>query len=104
MRNKKPPFEITEAALSDVMAIGELVGKISSTPQLSSGPILRRENRILSAKNAYIQNSDVQQLLDVSPATASRILAALTKEGKLMQIRNGRYWTYKLPDYHKSRN
>ena len=28
-------------------------------------------------KNSYIQNSDVQQLLDVSPATASRILAAL---------------------------
>lgn len=104
MRNKKPPFEITEAALSDVMAIGELVGKISSTPQLSSGPILRRENRILSAENAYIQNADVQQLLDVSPATASRLLTALTKEGKLMQIRNGRYWTYKLPDYHKSRN
>lgn len=55
-------------------------------------------------KNSYIQNADVQQLLDVSPATASRLLAALTKEGKLMQIRNGRYWTYKLPDYHKSRN
>ena len=50
MRNKKPPFEITEAALSDVMAIGELVGKISSTPQLSSSPVLRRENRILSAE------------------------------------------------------
>ena len=46
MQNKKPPFEITEAALSDVMAIGELVGKISSTPQLSSSPILRRANRI----------------------------------------------------------
>lgn len=55
-------------------------------------------------KNSYIQNADVQQLLDVSPATASRLLAALTKEGKLMQIRNGRYWTYKLPDYRKSRN
>lgn len=55
-------------------------------------------------KNSYIQNADVQQLLDVSPATASRILAALTKEGKLMQIRNGRYWAYKLPDYRKSRN
>ena len=55
-------------------------------------------------KNSYIQNADVQQLLDVSPATASRLLAALTKEGKLMQIRNGRYWTCKLPDYHKSRN
>ena len=43
MRNKKPPFEITEAALSDVMAIGELVGKISSTQQLSSSPILCRK-------------------------------------------------------------
>ena len=28
VRNKKPPFEITEAALSDVMEISELVGKI----------------------------------------------------------------------------
>lgn len=37
-------------------------------------------------KNSYIQNADIQQLLDVSPATASRLLAALTKEGKLMQI------------------
>lgn len=104
MQNKKPPFEITEAALFDVMAIGELVGKISSTQQLSSSPILRRQNRIFLRKNSYIQNADVQQLLDVSPATASRLLAALTKEGKLIQIRNGRYWTYKLPDYRKSRN
>lgn len=49
-------------------------------------------------RNSRIQNADVQKLLDVSPATASRLLAALTKEGKLVQIRNGRYWAYKLPD------
>ena len=46
VRNKKPPFEITEAALSDVMEISELVGKISSTQNLSTSPILRRQNRI----------------------------------------------------------
>ena len=49
-------------------------------------------------KKPQIQNADVQKLLDVSPATASRLLVALTKEGKLVQIRNGRYWAYKLPD------
>lgn len=32
MRNKKPPFEITEAALSDVMAINER-GKTDANPK-----------------------------------------------------------------------
>ena len=33
--------------------------------------------------NHIIQNVDVQNLLNVSPATASRVLNTLTKEGKL---------------------
>ncbi len=41
-----------------------------------------------------IMNSDVQRLLNVSAPTASRILAQLTKEGKLKRIRNGSYWGY----------
>ena len=44
--------------------------------------------------NSTIQNSDVQNFLDVSSATASRILNALPKEGKLIKVRNGRYWAY----------
>ena len=48
--------------------------------------------------NHIIQNVDVQNLLNVSPATASRILNTLTKEGKLAKVRNGRYWAYKLAD------
>ena len=48
--------------------------------------------------NHIIQNVDVQNLLDVSPATASRVLNTLTKEGKLVKVRNGRYWAYKLAD------
>lgn len=76
MRNKKPPFEITEAALSDVMAIGELVGKISSTQQLSSSPILRRENRI---KTIYSSLAIEQNTLSLEQVTAvlsgKRVLA-----------------------------
>ena len=48
--------------------------------------------------NHIIQNSDVQNLLNVSSATASRILNTLTKEGKLTKVRNGRYWAYKWAD------
>lgn len=76
MRNKKPPFEITEAALSDVMAIGELVGKISSTQQLSSSPVLRRENRI---KTIYSSLAIEQNTLSLEQVTAvlsgKRVLA-----------------------------
>ena len=76
MRNKKLPFEITEAALSDVMAIGELVGKISSTQQLSSSPILRRENRI---KTIYSSLAIEQNTLSLEQVTAvlsgKRVLA-----------------------------
>ena len=36
MYNKKPPFEITDAILSDVVEIGELVGHVSSISDLST--------------------------------------------------------------------
>lgn len=48
--------------------------------------------------NGTIQNSGVQNLLAVSSATASRILNALTKEGKLVKVRSGRYWAYKAAE------
>lgn len=49
MRNKKPPFEITNAMINYVAEIAELVGKLTSTNQLSTNPTLRplrRTNRI----------------------------------------------------------
>ena len=76
MRNKKPPFEITEAALSDVMEISELVGKISSTQNLSTSPILRRQNRI---RTIYSSLAIEQTTLSLEQVTAvlsgKRVLA-----------------------------
>ena len=45
-------------------------------------------------KNGTITNADVRQLLQVSPATANRILAKLVNEGKLQKIRIGKSWGY----------
>ena len=45
-------------------------------------------------KNSAITNADVRQLFGVSPATANRILAKLTDEGKLQKIRIGKSWGY----------
>ena len=38
MRNKKPPFEITNKMIYEVAEIAELVGKLTSTNQLSTNP------------------------------------------------------------------
>lgn len=76
VRNKKPPFEITEAALSEVMEISELVGKISSTQNLSTSPILRRQNRI---RTIYSSLAIEQNTLSLEQVTAvlsgKRVLA-----------------------------
>lgn len=42
----------------------------------------------------HIGNRDVRELLHVSAATANRILASLTAEGKLIKCRAGGYWVY----------
>lgn len=47
-------------------------------------------------KNDYITNADVRQLLQVSSATANRILAGLVAEDKLEKIRVGKTWAYVL--------
>ena len=47
-------------------------------------------------KNDNITNADVRQMFNVSSATANRILAKFTDEGKLEKIRLGRSWGYSL--------
>ena len=42
MRNKKPPFEITNEIVDSVAQIAELVGHLTVTNQLTSNPTLRR--------------------------------------------------------------
>ena len=46
MKNKKPPFEITNQIIDYVAEIAELVGRLTASPLLSTNPTLRRANRI----------------------------------------------------------
>ena len=47
-------------------------------------------------KNGTITNAEVRQMFQVSSATANRILAKFTEEGKLQKIRIGRSWGYQI--------
>lgn len=44
----------------------------------------------------YIMNADIRELCGVSAATANRILAGLTVDGKLVKRRIGGHWGYQL--------
>ena len=44
----------------------------------------------------FIMNADVRSLCNVSAATANRILAGFTAEGKLTKCRQNGHWAYKL--------
>lgn len=59
MKNKQPPFQITNQIISDVAEISELVGQLSVHNHLSSNPTLRRTNRIrtIHGSLAIEQNS-----------------------------------------------
>lgn len=86
MRNKKPPFEITEAALSDVMEISELVGKISSTQNLSTGPILRRQNRIRTIYSSLAIEQNTLSLEQVTAVLSGKRVLAPPKD--IAEVKN----------------
>ena len=63
---KNPPFEITQAILTDAAEISELVGRLSAG-KLSSSPILRRTNRIRTIQGTLASE---QNTLSVEQVTA----------------------------------
>lgn len=86
MRNKKPPFEITEASLSDVMEISELVGKISSTQNLSTSPILRRQNRIRTIYSSLAIEQNTLSLEQVTAVLSGKRVLAPPKD--IAEVKN----------------
>lgn len=74
MKNKKPPFEITEKMIADIADICELVGRISISGRQS--PQLRKTNRI---RTIYSSLAIEQNTLDIEKVTAvisgKRVLA-----------------------------
>ena len=77
-----------------------LIDAISTSDKMSDGPMDKATMRWEQIEkfletHPYIMNADVRALFNVSAATANRILATLTTEGKLVKYREGGHWAYK---------
>lgn len=86
MRNKKPPFEITNTIISYVADIAELIGKITSTNQLSSNPTLRRTNRIRTIHGSLAIEQNTLSLEQVTAVINGKQVLAPPKD--IAEVKN----------------
>lgn len=86
MRNKKPPFEITHAMICLVAEIAELMGKITSTNQLSANPTLRRTNRIRTIHGSLAIEQNTLTLEQVTAVLDGKHVLAPPKD--IAEVKN----------------
>lgn len=86
MRNKKPPFEITNAIIGYVAEIAELTGKLSSTNKLSVNPMLRRTNRIRTIHGSLAIEQNTLTLEQVTAVLNGKQVLAPPKD--IAEVKN----------------
>ena len=79
-------------------ALMEAVETVGVTENMSVAELRWYKIERFLQKNETITNADIRQMFAVSAATANRILAKLTDEGKLKKIRLGKSWGYIFAD------
>lgn len=86
MRNKKPPFEITNTMIHEIAEIAELVGKLTSTNQLSANPTLRRTNRIRTIHGSLAIEQNTLSLEQVTAVLNGKQVLAPPKD--IAEVKN----------------
>jgi len=86
MRNKKPPFEITNTMIDYVAEIAELVGRLASTNQLSANPHLRRTNRIRTIHGSLAIEQNTLTLEQVTAVLNGKQVLAPPKD--IAEVKN----------------
>lgn len=86
MRNKKPPFEITNAMIDHVAEIAELVGRLTSTNQLSANPTLRHTNRIRTIHGSLAIEQNTLTLEQVTAVLNGKQVLAPPKD--IAEVKN----------------
>lgn len=86
MRNKKPPFEITNTMIHEIAEIAELVGKLTSTNQLSANPTLRRTNRIRTIHGSLAIEQNTLSLEQVTAVLNGK--QVLTPPKDIAEVKN----------------
>ncbi len=86
MKNKKPPFEITNAMIDYVAEIAELVGKLASTSRLSGNPTLRRANRTRTIHGSLAIEQNTLSLEQMTAVLNGRQVLAPPKD--IAEVKN----------------
>ncbi len=79
-------------------ALMEAIESVGVTEKMSATELRWYKIERFLQKNKTITNADVRQMFQVSSATANRILAKLTDDGKLKKVRLGKSWGYTVTD------
>ena len=86
MRNRKPPFEITNAILDEVAEIAELVGHVNASLGLSANPMLRRSNRIRTIYSSLAIEQNTLSLEQVTAVLSGKRIIAPPKD--IAEVKN----------------
>ena len=86
MRNKKPPFEITNQMIDYVVEIAELLGRLNVTDALSSNPTLRRSNRIRTIHGSLAIEQNTLSLEQVTAVLNGKQVLAPPKD--IAEVKN----------------
>lgn len=86
MTNKNPPFDITNKMLSDIVAIGELVGRVSVDDRLPLNPMLRRQNRIRTVFSSLAIEQNSLSIEQVTAVLSGKHVIAPPKD--IAEIKN----------------
>ena len=95
MRNRKPPFEITNAILDEIAEIAELVGHMNATLGLSTNPTLRRTNRIRTIYSSLAIEQNTLSLDQVTAVLNGKRVIAPPKD--IAEVKNA-YEIYEMMD------
>lgn len=80
MKNKQPPFQITNKIIDDVVEISELTGRLSAHDHLSSTPNLRRTNRIRTIHGSLAIEQNTLSLEQVTAVLNGKHVLAPPKD------------------------
>src|SRR5574344_2029583 len=86
IKSLKPPFDITNDIITSVAEIPELVGKLTSTNQLSANPTLRRTNRIRTIHGSLAIEQNTLSLEQVTAVLNGKHILAPPKD--IAEVKN----------------
>lgn len=86
MRNKKPPFEITNQIIDYVAEIAELIGRLNAAHLLSTNPTLRRANRIRTIHGSLAIEQNTLSLEQVTAVLNGKQVLASPKD--IAEVKN----------------